>query len=372
MSRQSLRRNVLVKIIFSVMFTASVIFFGGCAGDGKSGETVNTEEDNIAAAAEETGDHSDNIGEKETGKSTKPHTEAETEKHTDDITQTTAYDTKPSTEADKTPSVTEPAQCRHNYVVTQENASGCTYDGNRTYTCSKCGVSYSEKIPAAGHAYIDTVIPSTCISEGYTAHTCSRCGVSYTDTVTAKSGHSYNQGAVITAATDYSPGMKRYTCTVCGVSYEQQYALPHTVDIGKGQTATVCGYWDLTASEEMFGLLNAYRQSNGLPACSKDSSLDASARTRALECAYYFSHTRPNGNSCFSVYPGSYSSLGENIASGYNDAASVMEGWKNSPTHNANMLTAEYNYAAASLFVIVEPGNAKSGGTYFSQSFMSR
>ncbi len=59
-----------------------------------------------------------------------------------------------------------------------------------------------------------------------------------------------------------------------------------------------------------------------------------------------FSHTRPNGNSCFSILGElgiSYGGAGENIAAGYGSAASVVNGWKNSSGHYANMVNAGFN-----------------------------
>ena len=58
-----------------------------------------------------------------------------------------------------------------------------------------------------------------------------------------------------------------------------------------------------------------------------------------------FSHTRPNGSSCFSVVDElgiGYYAIGENIASGYYDAASVSNGWKNSPGHYRNMISTNF------------------------------
>ena len=55
-----------------------------------------------------------------------------------------------------------------------------------TYTCSRCGHSYTNNIPALRHAYLYTVIPATRDSEGFTEHTCKRCGDSYRDSFTPK------------------------------------------------------------------------------------------------------------------------------------------------------------------------------------------
>jgi hypothetical protein len=48
--------------------------------------------------------------------------------------------------------------------------------------------------------------------------------------------------------------------------------------------------------------------------------------------------------------------IGENIAAGYSSAASVFEGWKNSPGHNSNMLSTN--------FTAIGIGRYQGGGTF--------
>lgn len=61
-----------------------------------------------------------------------------------------------------------------------------------------------------------------------------------------------------------------------------------------------------------------------------------------------FSHTRPNGESCFTVLDevgiGNYQSAGENIAAGQNSPAAVMNSWMNSEGHRNNILSASYKH----------------------------
>ena len=182
---------------------------------------------------------------------------------------------------------------------------------------------------------------------------------------------------VVTVATDYAPGLRKYGCRICGKEIERSYALPHAVDIGNGQTATVYGYWDLEKSAEMLRLLNEWRTQNGVPAVQ--DGMDGTARTRALECAYYYSHTRPNGERCFSAYEayGTYA-MAENIAAGYGGPEDVTNGWINSEGHNRNMLNATFRYASVSMFVVVndslsgevsELSHDYQYGRYYSQNF---
>lgn len=170
--------------------------------------------------------------------------------------------------------------------------------------------------------------------------------------------HEYEVTEILVPATDYSTGTRRMTCRVCGTVLEGEYALAHTVDIGNGQTATVYGYWDLEQTALMFEYLNEWRRANGIPEVLNGN--DGTARKRALECAYYYSHTRPNGEDCFSSYETTgWRGAAENIAAGYSGAKAVTEGWKNSSGHNTNMLNSEYNYAVVSMFVVVD--NSKTG-----------
>ena len=52
--------------------------------------------------------------------------------------------------------------CDHNYVGEQTKAPTCTEAGENTFTCSKCGDSYTESIPAVGHNFVN----GTCTNCG--------------------------------------------------------------------------------------------------------------------------------------------------------------------------------------------------------------
>ena len=77
--------------------------------------------------------------------------------------------------------------------------------------------------------------------------------------------------------------------------------------------------------------VNRYRADYGLsPLVMSDELCDA-ADVRAQELITEFSHTRPDGNSCFSVIRGKYRHVAENIAAGHESAAETVEQWMNSP-----------------------------------------
>lgn len=99
--------------------------------------------------------------------------------------------------------------------------------------------------------------------------------------------------------------------------------------------------------EEVLRLVNNIRAEAGVAPLVLDDTLCRAASMRAVELDYsnQFSHTRPDGSSCFSIYPYfniSYSATGENIAAGQPTPAAVVEGWKNSSGHYANMINASY------------------------------
>ena len=73
----------------------------------------------------------------------------------------------------------------HSYTSKVTKQPTCTTTGVKTFTCS-CGDSYTEKIPATGHKYVDTVVKPTYTEKGYTLHKCSVCGDEYKDNYTAK------------------------------------------------------------------------------------------------------------------------------------------------------------------------------------------
>ena len=109
------------------------------------------------------------------------------------------------------------AQCVHDYkeVVTKPT---CTEGGYTTYTCSKCGDSYTgNETGKLGHSYKAVVTNPTCTEGGYTTYTCSRCGDSYTGSETGKLGHDYK--AAVTKPTCTEGGYTTYTCSRCDESY---------------------------------------------------------------------------------------------------------------------------------------------------------
>lgn len=102
-------------------------------------------------------------------------------------------------------------------------------------------------------------------------------------------------------------------------------------------------YTDLI--NEVYEIINNYRSLVGVSSLTLDSSLVEAAIIRAKELSDSFSHTRPNGSSCFTVLSElgiSYGTAGENIAAGYSSSQSVMEGWRSSSGHYQNIISSKF------------------------------
>lgn len=105
-----------------------------------------------------------------------------------------------------------------------------------------------------------------------------------------------------------------------------------------------------TMKNQVFELVNTRRTENGLPALSMSDSLNSTANVRASEIAVLFEHTRPDGSSCFAVFPGGLTAMGENIAKGQTSAADVMNSWMNSEGHKANILSGDFTQIGISCY----------------------
>lgn len=98
-------------------------------------------------------------------------------------------------------------------------------------------------------------------------------------------------------------------------------------------------------AEQVLELVNKERAETGASALTLDETLCKAAQVRAKEIGESFSHTRPDGSSCFTViesYGVSYSGAGENIARGSDTSSGVMKLWMNSPGHRANILNTKW------------------------------
>ena len=101
----------------------------------------------------------------------------------------------------------------HDYKESITKEPSCTEDGVKTFTCTICGDVYTEAIPALGHDYQATITKEpTCTEAGVTTYTCARCGDTYTEPIAAL-GHDWGPWYVKTAAQPGVPGVEERDCS---------------------------------------------------------------------------------------------------------------------------------------------------------------
>ena len=142
-------------------------------------------------------------------------------------------------------------------VVTKE--ATCTEAGEKTYTCTVCNATRTEKIEATGHKYstewtIDK--EATCTESGSKSHHCTVCDARTEETEIKATGHKWDEGKVTKEATCTEAGEKTYTCTVCKETKTEKidaaghkYSTEWTIDKeatctesgSKSHHCTVCG-----------------------------------------------------------------------------------------------------------------------------------
>ncbi len=117
---------------------------------------------------------------------------------------------------------------------------------------------------------------------------------------------------------------------------------------------------------ELLDAVNADRSANGLSLFTITTGLQTTAALRAQECAVSFSHTRPDGSTCFTAFPDDgATSMAENIymVSTSTTAAAVEAAWMNSEGHKENILNATYTKIGIGIY------QAPNGYWYFVQDF---
>ena len=100
----------------------------------------------------------------------------------------------------------------------------CTEDGLEEWTCSRCGETHAEPLPALGHDYqVTGEQEPTCTDAGYKDMKCVHCGDTRHVRVPAL-GHDWGEWETITPATTTTEGVKHRYCKRCGE--EQMGTIP--------------------------------------------------------------------------------------------------------------------------------------------------
>lgn len=120
--------------------------------------------------------------------------------------------------------VSSKGACLHTGYGTTENTvpATCGADGRIDTVCANCGdVIATEVIPATGaHTWDNGTVTTepTETDPGTMTYTCTVCGATKTEVIPATGPHTHvwDEGTVTVAPTETTPGVRTYTCTVCG------------------------------------------------------------------------------------------------------------------------------------------------------------
>lgn len=184
------------------------------------------------------------------------------------------------------------------------------------------------------------------------------------------SNNTYKYGTTIINTTTitydvYSDGSKKEVNRSTSISYDYSTFNGTTNDLKSEAAGLVSS--NSSQINEVISYTNQFRSEVDVSELVYDYNLSLGASIRALEMGWAdnFSHTRPDGRSCFTIYNDlgiTAYMYGENIAWGYGSAKSVTLGWKNSSGHYANMINSGYTKIGVGLAVV-------NGNYYWVQLF---
>lgn len=279
--------------------------------------------------------------------------------------------------------------CYHtNTKIIDAYGATCTkngYTGNEV--CTKCGmiVNYGDSIRATGHSKLTLTNQktATCTQTGYTGDdVCTVCNkIVHRGSTIEKLPHN----EVVVGYIEPTYNSEGYTgntvCSVCNIVITYGKTLAKLERQDKSIIINHNGYeyvvtfpydvnpWEYTSKranksdthsnieleKKIFNLLNDERVNAGLAPLEWDENGYYFTKLRSEESVEFFSHTRPNGEYCFSVYyeENVYAEhFGENLYRGVNLpeefdwAQMAVDGWMNSPGHRANILDADFTKCA--------------------------
>ena len=97
----------------------------------------------------------------------------------------------------------------------------CKEKGEKTFTCSICGNTKTEKVSTTDHQHMEIRNQKnpTCKEAGYSGDTyCADCGVKIFSgqTIAKTKNHNWDGGVITTEPTCTERGEKTFTCTICG------------------------------------------------------------------------------------------------------------------------------------------------------------
>lgn len=178
----------------------------------------------------------------------------------EDISEPAEDVSKPSEDISKPAENTEPAECVHEYTVSQKKAPTCAEDG---------------------------------VEETY----CKYCKFVKTSTGIQSLGHSWGEWAVTKEATSTNEGSKQRTCFRCGK--REIEIIPKVEEAEISFTKADADY----IANEFLRILNEKRAELGRQPLVTAPIAHQMATERAVQISEYFSHNLPNGdNASYEMY----------------------------------------------------------------------
>ncbi len=110
---------------------------------------------------------------------------------------------------------------------TETKAPTCVAEGEKTRTCTSCGESETEVVPATGkHEYGEYVVTkaATCGEKGVETATCKNCDATTTKEIAATGKHTWGEWKTEKAATCTETGTQKRTCSVCSKTETKEIA----------------------------------------------------------------------------------------------------------------------------------------------------
>ena len=167
----------------------------------------------------------------------------------------------------------------------------------------------------------------------------------------AKEADTYKEGYLGDAAIEQDGTFDQIGTAEEGWEDAREQALKEATSGGQKAPAEA---FDRAKAEEVVRLVNEERKRLGLNELVIDEAMMTAAETRAKEQKTLFSHTRPDGTKCFTVFdqfeiPANY--RGENLASGSKCPPDyVMKMWIASEGHYANIKNERFTRIGVGYF----------------------
>lgn len=146
-------------------------------------------------------------------------------------------------------------------------------------------------------------------------------------------------------------------------------AAAHSNSICKNAGTPVASLSSAVAKSTVVCLVNQQRKAHHVPALVQARSLDNSAQawTNAMLATNNFNHFAPGSSPASRIQNAGYDwmAVGENIATGYGTAESVVTAWMFSPEHCRNILDPNYTNIGTG----IADHAINGGGATFTQDF---